>query len=99
MDIFISETTHTALTQAAQHAQLWFIQEKNEHYTIADLEKVFVSWLESSIESLADDAFELCITGDRLQGSFNRQGFEQALSRIQPIQPIEQPQPQPVEAA
>lgn len=83
MDIFISDSVQEAIAQAAQTAQHVLEQQEGTHYSIGDLQAVLVKWLETSIESLAEDAIYHCLEGDRAY-AFNRHGFTTALQALTP---------------
>ena len=46
--------------------------------------------IEGAIESLCEDACEVCVTGDRTYASFNRAGFEALLHRVPSVNVWEQ---------
>lgn len=81
LNLYISEETGAAIQQAAEEAQAHFETEKNRHYRLDDLKRVYVTWLEQSVEQLALDAGYHSITGPDTY-SFNRQGFERALEKL-----------------
>lgn len=82
-NIFISDTTQQALTRAAEAAQEWFEHEKGAHYPAETLRAALVSWLESSIEQLAEDAPYHCFQGES-SFAFNRRGFKDQLDKLTP---------------
>ena len=81
MNIFISESVKEAIALAAAVIQQHYEQEEGTHYTLEDLKKVLVNWLEDSIEGLANDAMFHCIEGDR-SCAFNRSAFVSALKKV-----------------
>jgi hypothetical protein len=56
--------------------------DKGQHYELADINDVLAQWLASSTEQLCEEACEMCITGDRHNGAFNRQTFENLLKTV-----------------
>lgn len=87
--IYISDATHRALTTAAEVAQEWFEHEQGTHYSVDTLRAALVSWLESSIEQLAEDAPYHCFEGDGVF-AFNRKGFKDQLNQRAPEQTAEE---------
>lgn len=81
MNIFISDAVKQAIVDVSKQAQGYLEHEMGVHYSVNDLEKTFVSWLESSIEQLADDALYHCIEGDG-SFAFNRHSFNSALEKL-----------------
>jgi hypothetical protein len=77
--VTIPSSIDEALIIAAVEMQCWFECEYQIRYELSDLKHVLISWLETSIEQLMDDAFYHCCLGIA-QYSFNRQGFQDALT-------------------
>lgn len=53
-------------------------------YRLEDLQRVLMHWLESSIESLVEDALFHTLEGERAF-AFNRRAFERQMQYLQPI--------------
>lgn len=83
MNLSISQLVEDAIATAAQEAQAHLEREEGVHYAIEDLQKALTSWLEFSVEELADEAMYHCLKGDPSH-SFNRDGFKHALKRCRP---------------
>ncbi|MGB7414333.1 MAG: hypothetical protein WA902_09010 [Thermosynechococcaceae cyanobacterium] len=81
----ITDTALNHLNRAANQIQAALLDRTGEQYDVRDLNDALARWLDSSIESLCEDACELCVTGDRTYGSFNRDVFEAQLKRIASI--------------
>ena len=81
------------LLEAAQQAQAWYEREQGEYYAVVDLAQAFTSWIEGSVEELASDAFEHCISGSRTY-AFNRRAFKRAVDQLEQSMLVE-----PTEAA
>jgi hypothetical protein len=79
-EIPLSVAAH--LLEAAQQAQAWYETEQGEYYAVLDLAQAFTKWIESSIEELASDAFEHCLSGNR-NYAFNRRAFERAVAQLE----------------
>jgi hypothetical protein len=86
----ITSTTLNALSASAVKVQGQLLEQTGECYEIPDLNDVLARWLESAIESLCEDACELCVTGDRTYASFNRAVFEGLLGRVPSVNVWEQ---------
>ena len=86
----ISDTALNALSRAANQIQSALLDRTGEQYDIRDLNDVLARWLDSSIESLCEDACELCVTGDRTYASFNRDTFERLLSQVPTVNILDQ---------
>jgi hypothetical protein len=82
----LSKTAAKAISVSAHKIQRALL-ENGDRYDIRDLNDVLAQWLESCVEELAEEACELCVTGDRTYGGFNRQVFEDLLAKI-PIETI-----------
>ena len=78
----ITDTALNALNTAAVQIQAALVERTGNQYDIRDLNDVLARWLEGSIESLCEDACELCVTGDRHCASFNHDAFHTALKRV-----------------
>lgn len=86
----ITDTALNALNASARRIQAELLERTGEWYQVPDLNDVLARWLESAIESLCEDACELCVTGDRTYASFNRAGFEARLGRVPSVNVWEQ---------
>jgi hypothetical protein len=82
----ITDTAINLLGKSALQIQDALLAMRGERYDIRDLNELLCKWLESSIESLCEDAYELCVTGDRTYASFNRSTFESLLHQIPTIE-------------
>lgn len=80
----ITNTALELLTKAATQLQQELSERTGIQYSIEDLKTVLALWLQGSIESLCEDAVELCLTGDRTYASFNRDEFERYLNTLKP---------------
>lgn len=80
----ISETAIAQLSKSATQLQYELIERKGIKYEVDDLSTVLVLWLQSSVESLCEDAAVLCVSGDSNYASFNREAFESYLSKMAP---------------
>jgi hypothetical protein len=80
----ITNTALDLLSAAATQLQYELVEKSGMQYSIDDLRTVLVLWLQGSIESLCEEAVELCLTGDRTHASFNRDDFERYLKALQP---------------
>lgn len=78
-----SSTVQSALLDAAVQLQTHLAQEEGAVYRLEDLQRVLVRWLESSIESLVEDALFHTVEGDRAF-AFNRRAFERQMQSLQP---------------
>lgn len=78
----VSKTALRSLCNAAHQLQSELLEEEGQLYSVHDLNRVLIGWLSSSIESLSEDACDLCYTGDRTYCSFNREVFRQLLSQV-----------------
>ncbi|NJO81271.1 MAG: hypothetical protein HC827_24130 [Cyanobacteria bacterium RM1_2_2] len=83
MNIYVSDTAKQTLSSVVPQVQAFLERELGLHYSVNDLEKALMHWLEASIEQLADDALYHCIEGD-ISFAFNRHSFTHALSRLKP---------------
>lgn len=81
------ETIQTDLKAAAEVLQAHYLHEAGTIYQLADLEQALITWLELSVEALAQDAVFHVIEGDRTY-AFNRPAFEQQLRQIEPTEEI-----------
>lgn len=86
----ITDMALNALNAAASRIQAELLDRTGEWYEVPDLNDVLARWLESAIESLCEDACELCVTGDCTYASFNRAGFEGLLQRVPSVNVWEQ---------
>jgi hypothetical protein len=86
----ITDTALNALNASASRIQAELLERTGEWYEVPDLNDVLARWLEGAIESLCEDACELCVTGDRTYASFNRAGFEGLLQRVSSVNVWEQ---------
>jgi hypothetical protein len=86
----ITSTALNALSASAVKVQAQLLEQTGELYEIPDLNDVLARWLEGAIESLCEDACELCVTGDRTYASFNRAAFEGLLGRVPSVNVWEQ---------
>ena len=78
------ETIQADLKAAAEMLQAYYIHEAGTVYQLADLEQALTTWLELSVEALAQDAIFHAIQGDRTY-AFNRPAFEQQIQRLDPV--------------
>jgi hypothetical protein len=83
MNIYIADSVHEAIAEAAKNAQAHLEHEKGVSYSVNDLKKALVKWLELSIEQLATDADYHCWAGDRSY-AVNRAAFSSALAKLKP---------------
>lgn len=81
----ISETALRSLNDAGRQVQNALLEQEGEGYDILDINGALSKWLESSIESLCEDACSFCVTGDRIYTSFNREVFKSLLADVSPI--------------
>ncbi|MEO0375425.1 MAG: hypothetical protein AAF329_12530, partial [Cyanobacteria bacterium P01_A01_bin.17] len=81
----ITDTALNHLNRASSQIQAALLERTGEQYDVRDLNDALARWLDSSIESLCEDACELCVTGDRTYASFNRDAFEAQLRQITSI--------------
>jgi hypothetical protein len=86
----ITDTALNALNAAASRIQAELLDRTGEWYEVPDLNDVLARWLEGAIESLCEDACELCVTGERTYASFNRAAFEGLLQRLPAVNTWEQ---------
>jgi hypothetical protein len=75
----ITDTALNAISEAATQIQA-ALAERDDYHEVEEISLILSHWLESSIESLCDDALYHCITGDR-SFAVNRAGFESLLKR------------------
>jgi hypothetical protein len=80
----VSETAITQLSKSANEIRYELIERKGIKYEVEDIQTVLILWLQSSIESLCEDAAELCVSGDKNHASFNREAFNSYLSKMVP---------------
>lgn len=78
-NIFVSEQAVAALSAAALEIQQRLGAEE-QHLSQETVDQTLRLWLETSLESLAEDALWHCMEGDRAQ-VFNRRAFENGLRR------------------
>jgi hypothetical protein len=86
----ITDTALNALNAAAMRIQAELLDRTGEWYEVPDLNDVLARWLEGAIESLCEDACEVCVTGDRTYASFNRSKFEGLLRQVPSVNVWEQ---------
>lgn len=91
-----TEGIQQEISGAAQQLQAHFAHEEGLFYTLEDLEKALLGWLELSIEALVEDALFHTVEGDRSY-AFNRHAFELQMKRIHPVEAssLAPPTPQP----
>lgn len=77
----LTKTAQRSLNVAAHQIQS-ALKERGSHYDIRDINDVVAQWLESSIELLCEEANEMCVTGDRHNGAFNRSVFDALLKKV-----------------
>lgn len=77
----ITDTAVESLHQAAEKLQAHYLSEEGYCYPLEKLLEVLMTWLESSIEELADDAAFHVATG-RNDYAFNRGRFEKAMNTL-----------------
>lgn len=75
------------LHSAALEAQAFFLSEQGILYSVEDLLSAFEAWIADSTQELINDAFVLCIEGDRNLASFNRSAFTKAIAKLKPCKP------------
>jgi hypothetical protein len=81
--LFISDNVTDALESTAAQLQARFAQ-CGDHYDTERIEEALRTWLELSIEQLADDALFHCVEGDSIR-AFNRRAFTDELKKVQPM--------------
>lgn len=74
----LTKTAQRSFSVAAHQIQD-ALKAEGQHYDIRDINDALAQWLESSIEQLCEEACEMCVTGDRNHGAFNRNAFSDAL--------------------
>jgi hypothetical protein len=74
----LTKTAQRSFSVAAHQIQD-ALKAEGQLYDIRDINDALAQWLESSIEQLCEEACEMCVTGDRNLGSFNRSAFSDAL--------------------
>jgi len=77
----LTKTAAKSISVSAHKIQAALL-DNGDRYDIRDINDILAQWLESCIESLCEDACELCITGDRTYSSFNRSVFEDLLAQV-----------------
>lgn len=77
----LSKTAYKAFSVSAHNIQA-ALAANGSQYNIQDINDVLAQWLESSIEQLTEEACEMCVTGDRNYGAFNRQTFSDLLKKV-----------------
>jgi len=77
-----TDEIETAVQNAAEQAQAYLERERGTHYRIDDLKKAFVTWLEQSVEQLAEEAMYHAFEGQHTY-TFNRRGFLDALKKCE----------------
>ena len=75
------------LFDVAQEAQVYYLYELGEYYSVEQLFHCLLLWFDSSVEKLCDNAFDFCIK-DSIN-TFNREAFDLALLRIKPTEDIQ----------
>jgi hypothetical protein len=75
----ITDTAINALSEAATQIQA-ALADHGEHHEVEEINLILSHWLESSIESLCNDALYHCVTGDRTF-AVNRVEFHKLLDR------------------
>jgi hypothetical protein len=81
--LFTSDNVTEALQIAAAKLQARFAQG-GEVYDVNEIHEKLCTWLELSVEQLADDALYHCVEGDSTY-AFNRHAFTDEMKKIQPI--------------
>jgi hypothetical protein len=78
----LTKAAAKALSVSTAKIQAALIEKTDRQYDIRDLNDVIAQWLENSIEQLCEEACEMCVTGDRHNGAFNRQAFKNLLKKM-----------------
>lgn len=78
----LTKTAARALSVSTAKIQAALLEKTDRQYDIKDLNDVIAQWLENCIELLTEEACEMCVTGDRHNGAFNRQAFEKLLKTV-----------------
>jgi hypothetical protein len=92
MTLYVSELTEEYIDRAVIAAQTWLSQEEDKHYRAEDLKPLFIFWLESSIEQLAEEAMYHLFEGGRVF-TFNREAFRDRLHKLQATEVTPTPLP------
>lgn len=85
----ISDTALELLNESAITVQSALLERTGELYELTHISEVLAKWLELSIEELASDAAEHCVTSDRTY-AFNRHDFERLLKAVPSVNVWEQ---------
>ncbi|MFM7448532.1 MAG: hypothetical protein ACKO24_08040 [Leptolyngbyaceae cyanobacterium] len=81
MQLYYDAEYLTELVQASASQIQRSLSEQGNDYTPEQVQQALVGWIESSIESLAEDAVFHCSPGQR-PNRFNPDAFKTALSKV-----------------